>query len=189
MAYSNKQKSLTVFGLVLFFSLLYGTQYYYCNFVGYCCWTNHVDRIKTVAVPLKNRLEKYYAEHQQYPELDEMGQFIKDTGCKNVVLTSIEKTAFSYNDNHEELIDINGKTIRDYKYICQVDSRELEIDVHENLIGSEFKDWQKQQLLQKKLGGGDIFLGMGNMSSCKLLFNEDELEMFCGKGSCLYWKQ
>ena len=47
-----------------------------------CCWTDHSDVIKEVAVPMQQELEKFYKENKRFPSTEERDEILQIIGCK-----------------------------------------------------------------------------------------------------------
>jgi len=47
-----------------------------------CCWTDHSDTIKKVAVPMQKELEKFYVKNRRFPTTKERDEMLKRVGCK-----------------------------------------------------------------------------------------------------------
>jgi len=47
-----------------------------------CCWTDHSDTIKKVAVPMQKELEKFYTKNRRFPTAKERDEMLEKVGCK-----------------------------------------------------------------------------------------------------------
>jgi len=47
-----------------------------------CCWTDHSDVIKEVAVPMQKELEKFYKENKHFPTTQERDEILERVGCE-----------------------------------------------------------------------------------------------------------
>jgi len=66
-----------------------------------CCWTDHSEEIKKVAVPMQKELEKFYTENKHFPTTQERDEMLERVGCKmegNVCVHERE-IGYSYLEN------------------------------------------------------------------------------------------
>ncbi len=47
-----------------------------------CCWTDHSDTIKKVAVPMQQELENFYKENKRFPSTQERDEMLVKVGCE-----------------------------------------------------------------------------------------------------------
>jgi len=72
-----------------------------------CCWTDHSDVIKEVAVPMQQELEKFYKENKRFPSTQERNEMLEKVGCK------IERSSCVY---ERERITIIAYDTTNYQY-------------------------------------------------------------------------
>ena len=47
-----------------------------------CCWTDHSDTIKKVAVPMQQELEDFYTKNKRFPNTQERDEMLVKVGCE-----------------------------------------------------------------------------------------------------------
>jgi len=64
-----------------------------------CCWSDHSDTIKKVAVPMQQELENFYKENKRLPTMEERDVLLKKVGCKmqgNICIYRKEQIKIKY---------------------------------------------------------------------------------------------
>ena len=47
-----------------------------------CCWTDHSDVIKEVAVPMQKELENFHSQTKRLPTMEERDVLLRKVGCR-----------------------------------------------------------------------------------------------------------
>ena len=47
-----------------------------------CCWTDHSEEIKKIAVPMAKELEHFYEKEKRFPKIEERDRMLEKVGCK-----------------------------------------------------------------------------------------------------------